>query len=166
MIDYNKSQSAQERFDEAQGGRQHAVVDQHNWLIFPNGARRERSQFGAMYEPPEDPRELWKIIAHYRQAILTKAETAFRQRHEQIMGTSKAMLSQKYVGPLDISKEAAVAELTTLRDAVRDAQAKLNEAREKVEEHRPAHLRELEASSAKNKQAAGELIDAIREIKI
>jgi hypothetical protein len=54
-----------------------------NWFLFPDGARAENSDYGALREPPENPFEQADLLVRYYEVRLAHAKAAFddRQKH-------------------------------------------------------------------------------------
>jgi hypothetical protein len=142
------------------------AIEIDGWLVYSDGAMRERNPMGALREPPPEPYEACRLRVQYREAKLRRATRAFDERKTVLLRTAHANLSHPNTQPPPCDVAAAKRELGTLRRAVLRCQADLDTARKEMEANKPAWMREREVSAATNRAQNEAFAAAIEAINI
>jgi hypothetical protein len=124
-----------------------------NWFLWPDGARAENSDFGALLEPPEDPFEQAALLVRYYEVRLARAKAAFDERHkywENVLNAiAKGDIHETYMMESELEPlrkrvlliQDQLAEAEQARDALpmppahkrqRSRQAELNQAQQQA----------------------------------
>jgi hypothetical protein len=136
------------------------------WVLFEDGAQREKNPLGRLMEPPADPLELARKIEWYWQVRLDLAVDEFdcyKSRH--LFHAKTSMRQQMASAPLEQTPEV-VKHLKELKKKVRTCQRKLEVAEEAIEQHKPQRLRDMEEQNEQYREAADSLISEIENIEI
>jgi len=134
----------------------------HNgWLLWPDGARRENSSYGVMYEPT-DPHEIAKAKLLYAKLKSQQAVREFDQMKQFLYSLARAASRDGGHSPND----AALAELKQLQRTVKTACKKLEKAEAEVDRTIPADIKEREAQREKRREASRAVLSKVADITI
>lgn len=112
---------------------------------FANSACREARNPGALYYPPNDPKELLRLKIFYFKLAYEFHLKEFDQTKQEMLETAK----NPFYAPMPHEVEQAKQHLKKLRDNVRVAKKKLDDVSastteaERIERQRAAETREL-----------------------
>jgi len=153
-------------FHEQNGGSANCVMLDDDWVIYANGAARERNPYGALMDPPADPLERAKRIVAYWQKKYDLALEEFDTFKNNHLGHAKTALKEKVVPAMLAEAEDVAAQLKQLKKKVTHCKKQLHAAEEELQKYKPARLRELEEMSERNRLAAKQMIEQLSRIKI
>jgi hypothetical protein len=163
VIDYGSVNYRVQQFDRQHGSD---CINIEGWLVYSDGAKRERSPLGALIDPPEDAYERSKLQVRYREELLRRAVEEFQGLRQTLLQGAKTNLRHQYAEPPPCADEEAVAQLKELQKVVRRRQRALYAARKQLEESKPDWVRRRESASVTNKQSNERFIAAVDRIKI
>lgn len=152
-------------FEKRHGGPE-VAVRVSGWILYPNGAARETNPLGALLDPSTDKLERARNILFYHETRLRLATEAFTERKRFYAENARVALKERFAPVLPVAQDAAVKELNELLTRVRECQAAVDEARKAVVAAKPQHVAEAEAQSARNKDAAQSMLNALESFKI
>ncbi len=113
-------------------------------LLYPDGARRTLGPFGACKEPPTAPYELWNLLVLYRQELYSRlAKVQVELGHALTLQASKAYNEMSADSPSDYEIE----KLRKLTVRVEKARRSLKIAKQQLERHTPAHVKDADKHS-------------------
>ena len=135
-----------------------------NWCIFRDGACRERSAYGQMRPPPENPRERGKLLVRYWGIRTELAVQEFDDRKTALLAEARNQLEQPgNVGGPAHDVEKACAELNELKKKVTTCRAELERVQAEVEAAQPEKRQQadIEQQNRARLQAFARAVKAI-----
>lgn len=132
------------------------------YLVYSDGAMRERSAYGAMSDPPSDPLERAKVQLVYHEELLRRAVEDFEKCKAHLLSLGSATFRGEPLPP----PESEIERLNRLADVVRERRKAYEQAEQRVEEATPAHFREQDAERARRRQQSEDFMTAVRNIKV
>ena len=138
----------------------------NEWLLFEDGALRERNPMGRLIPPPTDPQEKAKNIVRYHQEKLDLAVQEFDHFKRNITMNAKMALKQSTVPAPVEQPETVISQLRELQKKVKQCQKQLSKAEAEVESFIPQRQRELQAMSNRNREANEQLLNELDNIEI
>jgi hypothetical protein len=150
-------------FDESHGNDPVIIG---NWLLFADGAQRERQLMGAWLEPPSGDADRTQLVLRYHREKLAQATDAFQQLKDKL--TFRANESIRHAGantPPPPPSPEQIAELAAARSTVLEMRKAVDEAAERADGLKPPQRRERERLAvelAERGQTALEQIAAIQ----
>lgn len=164
MSHYPKGPS--EAFHETHGGDCVEVKagEFRGYLVYSNGAMRERSAHGCMNDPPSDPLALAKVQLAYREELLRRAMEDFDECKEHLKNLA---ISRDGLGnPMGAPPFSELERLERLAEAARLRQADYDAAQKRVDEATPAHVKRRVDEHARRQRESDDFLSAIRRIKV
>lgn len=140
------------------------AVPVDGWLLYSDGAKRERMLSGALVEPPNDPEERCRLQVKYHEARLRRATQAFEDLKNTLGNAAKACFEGP--APQLLVCDEQLQQLKELQQAVRECQSRLDEARERLKQAKPDSRRAYEAALAVNRERGAQFIAALNQIQI
>lgn len=165
MADVNGINQRIREFHEQNGGSDNCVVS-GDWILYANGAVRERNPYGALIDPPSDPRQRAENIARFWKCKLALAVQMFDEYKFQHLGHAKLAVQQAVVPDILDATPEVVNQLKAFQKKARDCKKKLQTAEQELEALKPARLRQLEEMSRRNRETAQNMIQQLSEIEI
>lgn len=132
------------------------------YLVYSDGAMRERSAYGAMSEPPVDPLERAKVQLVYHEELLRRATEDFDACKQNLLSLAQATYRGEPLPP----PESEIERLNRLADVVRERRKTYQAAQERVEELTPANVKGQDAERARRRQQCDDFIASVRSIKV
>ena len=160
MIDYLGIKERVEKFDIEHG--LDAVMYGAGWLLFPDAAIRETNPLGALREPPDDLYQRAKLIVKYREIKLGLAVEEFTT-FKRFLLTQANQAHREGTPP---PSQEAIATLKQLKAKAASCQALLEDAREYLEDNKPAGLRQRELNMQANREKAEDLLASLKTIEV
>lgn len=165
MIDVNSIKQRIDEFHERHGDFVCMGGNAGGWLLYQDGAHRDRDPMGILAEPPDDPYERSKMIAKFWTAKRDLACDEFQTYKHELAMLARATLGQSVPGVVPDQDEARK-KLTKLRRKVTNNQRKLDRALEELEACKPSWMKVREEQNNRNRRAAQELLSTVESIEV
>jgi hypothetical protein len=149
-------------FDKSHG----AFICVNEWLLFEDGARRERNPLGALISPPQDSRQRAQNIVQYHQERLKLAVAEFDHFKKNHMINAKVALRQSNVPAPVEQPDSIISKLRTLQEKVKQCRKQLDKAKAELDKHTPQRVRDVQATNNRNREASQNLLKEISAIEI
>ncbi|WP_442510565.1 hypothetical protein SH528x_002190 [Novipirellula sp. SH528] len=117
-----------EQFDAKHG----TPASDGSWFYYADGAKREQSPYGALYEPSNDPRQRLETVVWYRKIRLDHVAAEFDETKQRIKQHDLRTQSETQI-------EASIRTLQTLQRRVRHAAEKYGEAADELKKVMPGY---------------------------
>lgn len=164
MIDYGSVKQVIEEFDKKHGSD---CVCWNGWLLYSDGATRERNPLGALCDVPRDPQEAARLKLKFVEIRTQLARDEFNNLKNNLQSHCQVLVSQGVCSnPLSPPSASTVASLKELRKKVLLWQGKLTAARKNLEANKPEYLKQQEKACELNRQKNAEIMSEIESIKI
>ncbi|MBL7146523.1 MAG: hypothetical protein ISS76_19950 [Phycisphaerae bacterium] len=161
-MDCNGINQRIQKFHESHG----AYVCSDGWILYEDGARREKSYYGALIDPPKDLLKRAQNILDFHQEKLNLAVAEFDNFKLNHMGHARLALKQSTVPAPIEAPESVKIKLLELQSKVKEYRKQLNKAQAELEKHLPQRVKNLQEISNKNREANQELLEQIDSIEI
>ncbi len=134
------------------------------WLVYSNGAMRERNPLGALIDPPTDVHQRCKIQLRYHEKRLQRAVDAFDEHKQQLIAVAQVNLTDRHSGPPPDA--ANLEKLKDLQKTVRRCKRAVAAARQAVTDSTPDRVKTRDARSAENKSKNEQFISAVKSVQV
>ncbi|NIA07354.1 MAG: hypothetical protein GWP14_06925 [Actinobacteria bacterium] len=166
--DYTSIGDRVEAFDDEHENPNRPAIKRGGWLYFHTGAKREVNPHGPLMDPPTDPRELERAKAIYLKLVFDQASSRFSERKYDIEhGLATCVNAPGLINaPPQIDEKAMVAELTELRDKVRNAHRAYMRAQDAIDEMAPDSEKQRQERDQAARQTAREALSRVASIRL
>lgn len=154
--------AAAKSFDAANGD-DGIVSPDEQWILFSNGARREKSAYGVFIEPPASRKERVRNIIEYWETMLSRRVADFDQlKADLIQLTQPCKTLPGYIPGVNPDQ---VQQLKNLQREVKRIQAKITELREQLEKLNPEQQQSRDFEARRASEMAS-LCNELESIKV
>ena len=161
-MDYEGVATRVKAFDARHG----ASVEDDQWVLFEDGARREVNPLGPLIDPSSDLQENARRILHYHSVRLQRAIARFERKKRELGALARAHLGERLCGSAPMDLKEAETLLSALRDTVMKCKQSRDAAQAEVEANKPQRLKELERQSNANRMANQEILTLTAKFQV